>query len=337
MLELIFTILMLVIGIIILTKGSAWMTDSLAPVAEKLGTSYIAVASIIVSIMLSIPEVFVALYAFILGHEGISLGVIIGSIICNIGLMTGLSATIKPLSVDRRVVIRDGVFAFIIALIVLIFGWDLHYSRSEGLVLLLMFIPYVLNVWFFEKWRPMEEKKEDIKEISEELKVIGLSGFDVKHGLFKPGIFLFIVGSLMLLVGSYIFSGYLVDIAKLTGLSDVLIGLTIGAIGPSIPNVASAIQGTIKNYTKIAITETFGADIFTLLVTLGLLAVVVPFNIEQKWLFFDIPMMILMTALMMLFIFRGHIRKQNAITRSEGAALVIIYIVFLLLNILIIK
>ncbi len=331
MLEILFTIAMLAVGVIILTKGSAWMTDSLVPVAEKLGTSYIAVASVIVSIMLSIPEVFVALYAFLWGHEGISLGVIIGSIICNIGLMTGLSATIKPLSVDRRVVIRDGVFAFIIAIIVFIFGMDLRYSRTEGLTLLLLFIPYTLNVWFFEKWRSKEDKKEEIREIKEELKVIGLSGFEL-----KPGIFLFFFGSFLLLLGSYIFSGYLIKIASITGVSDVLIGLTIGAIGPSIPNIASAVQGTIRNYTKIAITETFGADIFTLLVTLGLLALVVPFSIDQKWLYFDIPMMILMTALMMFFIFKGHIRRQSAIQKHEGAALVIIYVIFIALNIILI-
>jgi len=336
MLDFVFIIFMLIVSVIILTKGAAWMTDSLAPVAEKLGTSYIAIASIIVSIMLSIPEVFVALYAFLLGHKGISLGVIIGSVICNIGLMTGLSATIRPLSVDRRVIIRDGVFAFIIALVVLMFGWDLHYSRTEGIVLLLLFIPYSLNVWFFERWRPIEEKKEDVREIQEQLKVIGLSGLEVKHGLFSPGIFLFFVGSAMLLFGSYVFSDYLVNLAKLTELSDVFIGLTIGAIGPSIPNIASAIQGTIKNYTKIAITETFGSDIFTLSVTLGLLIVIMPFSIHKEWLFFDIPMMVFMTALMMFFIFRGPKRKGMTISRREGASLVVFYIIFLLLSVLVI-
>src|SRR3989339_41017 len=143
MFEIILAIILLAVGLILLTKGSAWMTDSLVPVAEKLGTSYIAIASILVSIMLSIPEVFVAIYAFFMGHPGISLGVIIGSIICNIGLMTGLSAMIKPLSVDGRVVIRDGVFAFIISIIVFLFGYDLNYGRSEGLVLLVLFITYV--------------------------------------------------------------------------------------------------------------------------------------------------------------------------------------------------
>src|SRR3989338_6240373 len=265
--EILFISLALIGGIILITKGSDWMTSSLVAVAEMLGTTYIAVASILVSIMLSIPEIFVAIYAFFLGHGGISLGVIIGSIICNIALMTGLSAMIKPLSVDGRVVVRDGIFAFVISLIIFIFGYDLSFDRKEGLTLLLLFIPYVANVWFFEKWRNIKEKKEELKEIKGELSVIGLRVWEP-----KPSVFLFIIGSALLLLGSYLFSDSLVRIANLTGISDVLIGLTIGAIGPSVPNIVSAIQGTIRNYTKIAITETFGVDIFTLLVTLGLLA-----------------------------------------------------------------
>jgi cation:H+ antiporter len=187
------------------------MTDSLIPVAEKLGTSYIAVASILVSVMLSIPEVFVAIYAFFMGHAGISLGVIIGSIICNIGLMTGLSAMIKPLSVDGRVVIRDGVYALIVSIIVFLFGLDLNFDRGEGFVLILLFVPYVLNVWFFEKWTTQKARKEELREIKEELNVIGLAGFEL-----KPGVLVFIIGSASLLFGSYLFSDALIDIAKLS-------------------------------------------------------------------------------------------------------------------------
>ena len=254
MIEIILASALLILGIVLITKGSDWMTDSLIPVAERLGTSYIAVASILVSIMLSIPEVFVAGYAFFMGHPGISLGVIIGSIICNIGLMTGLSAMIKPLSVDSRVVIRDGVYAFIISIIVFLFGLDMRFDRSEGLILMMLFVPYVLNVWFFEKWASEKARKKELKKI--------------------------------------------------------------------------------KNYKKIAITETFGADIFTLLITLGLLAVIMPFSIDKRWLFFDIPIMIFMTTMMMLFIFKGHVRGQNAIQRHEGAILVLLYIAFIIANVL---
>ncbi|MBU0628423.1 MAG: sodium:calcium antiporter [Nanoarchaeota archaeon] len=329
MIDIILIIVFMSLGIVMITKGSDWMTDSLIPVAHKLGTSYIAVASILVSVMLSIPEIFVAIYAFVMGHPGIGLGVIIGSIICNIGLMTGLSAMIKPLSVDGRVVIRDGVFALVIAVIVFIFGFDLSFSRPEGLTLLVLFIPYVVNVWFFERWETMSEKKEELREIKEELDVIGL-----RAGALKPSMYLFFIGSAILLIGSYFFSDSLIRVAKFTGVSDVLIGLTIGAIGPSIPNIVSAVHGTLKNYTKIAITETFGSDIFTLLVTLGLLAVLSPFSIDKKWLFFDIPMMIFMTVLMMFFILKGRVKHGKAIERHEGAVLVLAYIVFLVLNIL---
>ena len=327
MIEILWVLGLLVGGLFLLTKGSDWMTDSLVPAAERLGTTYIAVASILVSIMLSIPEIFVAVYAFYLGHSGISLGVIIGSIICNISLMTGLSAMIKPLSVDGRVVIRDGVFALVISVIVFAFGYDLEFNRTEGIVLLLLFVPYAVNVWFFEKWTTKKARQEELKEIKSELNVIGLP-----FGELKPGLLLFIIGSAILLIGSYLFSSSLVRIAEITKLPDILIGLTLGAIGPSIPNIASAIHGTIKNYTKIAITETFGADIFTLLVTLGLLAVLSPFGIDQKWLVFDIPIMILMRFIMMYFIFKGHLRGKPAILRHEGAALVFFYIVFIILN-----
>jgi len=332
MLEIILVIISLFMGLFFITKGSDFVTNSLIPVAEKLGTSYIAVASIIVSIMLSIPEVFVALYSFFMGHEGISLGVIIGSIVCNIGLMTGLSAMIKPLSVDKRVFVRDGIFALIVSIIVLLFGSDLTFDRVEGITLMLLFLPYVLNVWFFEKWRTIKDKKEELFIIKEKLRVFGMKGLSL-----KPSTVVFLLGFVLLLSGSYFFSYSLIKIAKLSGISDILIGLTLGAIGPSIPNIACALSGTIQNYTKVAITETFGSDLFTLLVTLGLLSALSPISINQKWLFFDIPYMILMHFLMLLFILNGHLNNKNAINRREGALLVLIYIAFLMANMLILR
>ncbi len=330
MLAIIWAILFMLVGVFLITKSSDWMTDSLVPVAKKLGTSYIAVASILVSVMLSIPEIFVAFYSFFMGHEGIAIGVIIGSVACNIALMTGLSAMIRPLSVDGRVVIRDGMFALVAAVIVFIFGLDLNYSRSEGAVLLILFIPYVLNVMFFEKWREEKIRKKELKTIEEELKVMGGPAI----WKLKPGLPLFILSSGILLYGSYLFSDSLIKLARITGISEVIIGLTVGAIGPSIPNIASAIQGTVKDYTKVAITETFGSDIFTLLVTLGLLAVIAPFGIDKKWLIFDIPAVIIMTALMLFFIFKGSLKGKDAILRYEGVLLVIAYLVFLAINLL---
>src|SRR3989344_4719398 len=111
-------LLLLLVALFLIWKGSDWLTDSLVPVADKLGTSYIAITTILVSFMLSLPEIFTSIYSYFLGHLEIGLGVIIGSVMMNIGLGTGLSAILKPLAVDASVVIRDGVFMVVVAAIV---------------------------------------------------------------------------------------------------------------------------------------------------------------------------------------------------------------------------
>ena len=328
MIEALATLLFISMGLVLIWKGSDWMTDSLVPVAKTLGTSYIAIASLLVSIMLSIPEIFTSIYSYMAGYLDISLGVIIGSIMCNIGLMTGLSAIIKPLHVDREVVVRDGILALSIVGILFALGLDLNYSKAEGASLLILFIPYALNVWFFEKWKDKREKTAKLQELEDDLSHIGFGPFKL-----KPGVVTFFLGTVLMLIGSYFFSSGLVNIAELTNIPSVIIGLTVGAIGPTIPNIISAVQGTLKNYKTIAITETFGSNIFTMLVTLGLVVVMKPVQISSKILYFDITWMGVMHLLMILFILKGFIAKESAITRSEGAALIVFYFVLLVVNV----
>ncbi|MBI2135828.1 hypothetical protein HYU06_02035, partial [Candidatus Woesearchaeota archaeon] len=171
---LLFALILAVVSILMITKGSDWATDSLVPVAKKLGTSNIAIALILVSIMVSLPEIIISIYSTLLGHINISLGVIIGSIICNIGLMTGLSAMIKPLPVSKSLILRDGIFAVTIAITVLVLSMDKQITQAEGAVFILMFIPYLINVWVQEKAKHEEQKKQELKEIELELSFIGL-------------------------------------------------------------------------------------------------------------------------------------------------------------------
>ncbi|MFW6231096.1 MAG: sodium:calcium antiporter [Nanoarchaeota archaeon] len=322
------TIAFLVVGLLLIWIGSDWMTDSLVPVAKFLGTSYIAIASILVSIMLSVPEVFTAIYSYYMGFLDISLGVIIGSVMANIGLMTGLSAIIKPLHVNKEMVVRDGLFALFIIAILFTQGSDFAYSRTEGWVLLLLFVPYAVNVWFSEKWAE-RNKKQKLLELEKDLEDIGFGPFKL-----APGPFAFILGVGLLLIGSYLFSRSLVSIAELTTIPSAIIGLTIGAIGPTVPNIFSAIQGTLKNYKTIAIAETFGSNIFTLLVTMGLVIVLKPMEITTRLLFFDIAWMGIMHLVMLLFIIKGFIAKESAILRGEGIALLFFYLILLAVNVI---
>ncbi|TAL55681.1 MAG: hypothetical protein EPN86_03170, partial [Nanoarchaeota archaeon] len=206
-------------GIYLIAKGSDWSTDSLIPVAKQLGTSHIAIALILVSIMVSLPEIIVAIYSTLLGHIDISLGVIIGSVIVNIGLMTGLSALIKPLKISRKLVLRDGIFAVCIAIMVLVLSSDMKITRAEGAALVLVFIPYLINVWEQEKNEQQSQKKKELIEVEKFLSI------DV-FGKVKAGFLTFVLGMVALLAGSYIFSWALIRISSSFGVSDLIIGLT---------------------------------------------------------------------------------------------------------------
>ncbi|MBU0470267.1 MAG: sodium:calcium antiporter [Nanoarchaeota archaeon] len=326
---LILIITLMIFSVLILWKSSGWMTDSLIPVSKKLGTSYIAVTTIIVSLILSLPEIFSSVYAYFLGYLDIGLGVIIGSVMANIGLILGLSAMIKPLTVERAVVIRDGIFMIAAAGIVLLFGSDLHYSRSEGLVLFLLFIPHVINVWAFEKGRSTKSQKKKVKRVQKGLSLINMPKLKL-----KPSFLTFSIGAITLIGGSYLFSYSLVELGKTVPLPGILIGLIFGGIGTAMPNIAAALQGTLKGYKDAALTETFGSNIFTLLITLGILIMLSPFSIKGSVFYFDLTWMIIMNLLLVAFIFKGYHYREESLTRFEGLVLLLFYVVLLIIQFL---
>ena len=109
--DIIYSTSLILLSILLIGKGSDWLTDSLIPVAKRLGVSGVSVGLILVSIAVSLPEILVAVYTTLKGFSDVTLGVILGSIFVNIGLMTGLSAMVRPLKVTKNLILRDGVFS----------------------------------------------------------------------------------------------------------------------------------------------------------------------------------------------------------------------------------
>ena len=322
--ELFTFVLITIASILAIGKGSDWLTDSLIPLARKLGVSRSSLGLLLVSAAVSLPEILVAVFATLKGYPAISLGVILGSIICNIGLMTGFSATIKSLSVSTPIILRDGVFSIIVPILVLAVGADGQITRFEGLALFLLFIPYVINVMLHERLSSPEQKEKHIEEMMIELNLIG---FD--FGKLKPGWFTFALGLGLLLGGTQLFGSQLIGIAEHFGINQLLIGLTLGAFGPSIPNIMAAYNATTKGMGEIAVSETFGSNIFTLLVTLGISAMLAPIVISEAWLQFDIPVLIVMSFV--LFIFSV---SHKRVTRGEGVILMTTYIGIVIVQIM---
>ncbi len=327
----IFIILTLIVSILIILKGADWLTDSLIPVANQLGTSYIAVTTILASFMMSTPEIFSSLYSYFLGHQSLGIGVLIGSVMINIGITIGLSAAIKPLRIEKDIVIRDGVFLIIISIIVMIFGSDLSFERTEGVVLMLLFIPYALNVWWFEKSRSEKNKEKKVESLKKNLDLFG-----AQYPIFKlkPSLLTFALGALMLFVGSYFFSWSLIGVAKIVSLPDIIVGIVLGAIGTGIPNIAAGIQGTLRGYDDAALTETFGSNIFTLLFTLGLFIIISPINLPLKIFYYDLNWMIFLHVLLVAFIFKGYKYREESLTKYEGVILMIFYLVLVVGNLI---
>jgi len=312
---------LLLAGLYLILRGSDWITDAAASLARHLNTTHIAVGLVLVSLLLSLPELLVAVSAMTKGHTGTSIGVSIGSIIVNLGLIIGISAMIKPLKIVRHLITRDAVFMFVTSIVVaLIVVERLQITRMDGLIFLLLFIPYLVNVYEQEKTLAEKERKKESKMIRKTLQLIGKIGYP--EIVIKDSWLIFLIGGTMLLIGTELFTNALISLSGLLAVPDILIGLTIGAVGTSIPNMAAALQAVRKGYDELAVSETIGSNIVTLLITLGIVAIIQPpLVIDPVTALVTTPALVLVSGVFFFFALSGRI------SRLAGAVLFLLYIV----------
>src|SRR3989338_784024 len=233
-----------VLSVLLIGKGSDWFTDALIPIARKLGTSAVSVGLILVSVAVSLPEVLTAISGVLKGHPTLSFGVTVGSVACNIGLMIGISALVRPLRVTNVILLRDGIFSIIVPVLIFAVAAGGQITKIEGFAFFLLFIPYVINVFLQERSDPAKKDKV-LKDIEIELDLLGFSFAKIR----SPWI-AFVLGLLLLLAGANIFTNQLIDVSRQFHVSERLIGMTIGAIGPTVPNIVAAYQATRKGMTR---------------------------------------------------------------------------------------
>ncbi len=315
--DIIYSAGLILLSILLIGKGSDWLTDSLISVAKRMGVSGVSVGLILVSAAVSLPEILVAVYTTLKGFPNITLGVILGSIFVNIGLMTGLSAIVRPLRVTKNLILRDGVFSLVVPILVLAVGLQGEITRAEGFAFVLLFVTYVINVFLQERQKTTEERTHDFREVEISLDLLG---FDI--GKIKSGWLSFILGVGVLLAGAQIFGSQLIHIAEGFRINHLIIGFTLGAVGPSIPNIMAAYKAARKDMGEIAVSETLGSNIFTLLVTLGITAMISPISLAPQWIKFDLPALLFFSAMLFFFTI-----TKRAISRLEGYILVVSYLV----------
>lgn len=305
------TYFLFIVGFFILIKGADLLVDGSSSIAKRLKIPSIVIGLTIVAFGTSAPEFVVSLLASIEGHADLAIGNILGSNISNILLILGVAAIIYPISAKRNTALKE-IPLNLLAIIVL--GLMVNdktgfygLSRMDGLVLLTFFVAFLYYSFSVSK-NNRDVPMEDIKKIST-----------------KKSILFIILGLLGLTLGGKWIVDGAIKIAEIFNLSESLIGLTIVAIGTSLPELATSAIAAAKKQTDIAIGNVIGSNIFNIFWILGFSAVIapIPFNRSSN---LDIAVVIIASLILFSVMFIG---KKRTIERWQGATMVFLYIAYI--------
>ncbi len=320
--------ILFVLGFFALIFGAEWLVDGASKLAEKIGVSELIVGLTIVAFGTSLPELIVNLFAIGEGADALAVSNILGSNIANTLLVLGAAAVIAPLAVHRAVVWREVIFGIFAAVMLGVLVADnllgnssgfVGLSRIDGLVLISYFIIFLYYTFRRTITANKPEKSADEKKTISQIKVF-------------PTLLKIVVGSVgLFLGGKWIVEGA-VSVASSLGVSDALIGMTIVAIGTSLPELAASISAVRKKKVDIAIGNVVGSNLFNILWVLGFGASLSSLTFEPQQVF-DVGIVIAVSII--LFAALTFSRYKHQISRSEGKlflALYAAYIVFVIMR-----
>ncbi|MCJ7771994.1 MAG: calcium/sodium antiporter [Desulfobacterales bacterium] len=302
------TILLLSGGILLLYIGAEGLVRGSASLAFRLGLTRLVVGLTIVAFGTSSPEMVVSVKAAFVGNGAISLGNIIGSNICNIALILGLSALLNPIRVDAQIVRIQTPIMIFVSLLLILFLYDGNLNRWEGMVLCVGIIAYVgFSIYLARKEAGgYKEANEDNPPPSE------------KRKIWLEGLFI-VAGFGFLIAGSDLFLKGAIALAQTFGVSQAVIGLTIVALGTSLPELATSMVAAMKKEGDIAVGNVVGSNIFNILAILGIAALLRPINMDGINMI-DLIIMIALAVLTLPIAKSGFI-----ISRREGAFFLVLY------------
>ena len=303
--------LFLFLGLAALFIGAEGLIRGSSALALKIGITPLVVGLTVVAFGTSTPELVVSLKAALIGNSSISLGNIVGSNIANIALILGISAIIRPLDVHANIIRREIPIMIGVSLLLILLLLDGELGFIDGLVFVVGIVIYtVVNVVMARKEKNAEVEKE-FKE-------------GLKTGLGVPVSIIMIAGGLgLMILGANLFVNSSIAVAKTIGVSDAIIGLTIVAVGTSLPELITSVVAAYKNESDIAIGNVVGSNIFNILGILGITALII--SVSSSGInYVDFGAM-LFAALILLPLSKTGFK----ITRLEGALLVLGYIVYI--------
>ncbi|MCB9101568.1 MAG: calcium/sodium antiporter [Anaerolineales bacterium] len=319
------TLTLFVAGFVLLVYGAELLVRGASKLALASGISPLVVGLTVVAYGTSAPELAVSVQSSFAGAADIAVGNVVGSNIANVLLILGISALIAPLTVSLQLVRLEVPLMIGLSALVLLLGWDGRIGRTDGLFFFAGGVAYtVITVWQSRR-ETAARKKEQPVDPTVDNKPIGAPQIFFQLGLIAGGLVLLVIGANWLIDGA-------VTVATHFGISELIIGLTIVAVGTSLPEMATSVVASLRGERDIAVGNIVGSNIFNILVVLGLSGAVAPagIGVSSVALNFDIPVMIAVAFACLPVFFTGSI-----IARWEGALFLgyyLAYVSYLILN-----
>lgn len=308
-------ILLIIVGFVLLIKGADYLVEGASNIAKKFHIPEIIIGLTIVSIGTSMPELFVSLTSALEGYSDMAIGNVIGSNVCNLLLILGLSSVIRTIKFQENTKKYEIPMCFIISIIfMLLCNIGDGISRIDALLLLVLFIGFISYTIVMGLKSQKEETKEEKKEI-------------VKINIVKNIIYV-IGGIVALKFGGDFVVDNAVSIANRFNLSEKLISLTILAVGTSLPELVTSVTAAFKGNSDIAIGNIIGSNIFNMLLIIGASALIKPIIYNTSY---NLDMVILLFGTILLMLFPVLSKNKNEMHKKNGLSYLGLYAVYLII------
>ncbi|MCW8107872.1 calcium/sodium antiporter [Alteromonas ponticola] len=308
-------IIAIIVGLPVLLWSAEKFINGSAGIANHFGVSPLLIGMLIIGFGTSAPEIIVSIFAAMQGNSGIALGNAYGSNIANIALILGLTAVISPIAVRSEIIRRE---LPIMLGIMFLAAWqllDFHVSKDDAFMLIGIFI--LLFSW--SVWQGIRGDKDALaEEFTEEMSHADSS--------VKMNLIWLLTGLLLLIASSRVLVWGAVEVATFFGVSDTIIGLTIIAIGTSLPELASSLMAVKKGEHDLALGNVIGSNMFNTLAVVGIAGLIQPMSVEPIFFYRDIVFMLAVSVALLIFCI--GIKGPGRLNRLEGGAFLLAYIVY---------
>ncbi len=313
----IWNILLLIFGLALILGGANYLTDGASAVARRSGISPLVIGLTIVAFGTSAPELVISCVSAFNHNAGIAIGNVVGSNIFNILVIIGLTALVRPIRIERGILVNDIPLVILSSLVILVLGNSVILDgaseniigRSGGIILLLFFCIFLRYTFSIAKstGEPAVEDAQPAKEMKLWVSVIAIAG-----------------GLGALIWGGQLFVDSASAIARSLNVSDAIIGLTIVAFGTSLPELATSIVAAVKNQPGLAVGNVVGSCIFNVFFVLGASAVISPLPLGGIT---NVDLLVLVGASLLFWLF-GKVIRRMTFTRTEGAVMFLAYVAY---------